>query len=242
MPLLAVHELAKTYGPHRVVLVPEFVLEAGAQVAVRGESGSGKTTFLHLIAGILAPDAGRIELDGRDLSALGEAARDRLRAESVGYIFQTFNLLQGHTALENVELGMAFGRGVDRARAVQLLQRVGLGDKLGHFPRQLSTGQQQRVAVARALANRPRLVLADEPTGNLDARHSREALALIREVCRESGAALLLVSHDEAVLAQFEHVQDFAKLNRATTNGAGTPSSREAEDRGGGAPAPGGLP
>ncbi len=215
MPLLVVHTLSKAYGPHRVVDVPAFALEAGAQVALRGESGSGKTTFLHLIAGILAPDSGRIELAGREVSSLGEAARDRLRAETIGYIFQTFNLLQGHTVLENVELGMAFGRGVDRAHAEALLKRVGLGDKLGHYPRQLSTGQQQRVAVARALANRPKLVLADEPTGNLDSRNSREALALIREVCRENGAALLLVSHDEGVLAQFENVTSFADLNRA---------------------------
>jgi ABC-type lipoprotein export system ATPase subunit len=212
--LLAVHGLAKAYGPHRVVDVPEFMLAAGAQVALRGESGSGKTTFLHMIAGILGPDAGRVAIGGRDLAALSEAARDRLRAEMIGYIFQTFNLLQGHTVLENVELGMAFGRGVDRAHAEALLRRVGLGDKLRHFPRQLSTGQQQRVAVARALANRPKLVLADEPTGNLDARNSREALALIREVCRENGAALLLVSHDEGVLRQFEDVRDFSDLNR----------------------------
>ncbi len=221
MLLLAVHELWKAYArpgdgaPHVVVDVPAFALEAGAQVALRGESGSGKTTFLHLIAGILAPDRGRIEIGGRPLSALGEAGRDRVRAESIGYIFQTFNLLQGHTVLENVELGMAFGRGVDRARAEALLRRVGLGDRLHHFPRQLSTGQQQRVAVARALASHPQLVLADEPTGNLDHRNSREALALIREVCRENDAALLLVSHDEGVLAQFENVQDFAALNRA---------------------------
>jgi putative ABC transport system ATP-binding protein len=219
MPLLRITGLTKAYplpagGEQRVVDVADFALEAGAQLALRGESGSGKTTFLHLIAGILAPDSGHVELGGRDVAALGEAGRDRLRAETIGYIFQTFNLLQGHTVLENVELGMAFGRGVDRARAEALLRRVGLGDKLGHFPRQLSTGQQQRVAVARALANRPQLVLADEPTGNLDRRNSREALALIREVCRENGAALLLVSHDEEVLRQFESVQDFSNLNR----------------------------
>ena len=220
MSLLQLSGLSKAYplpggGEHRVVDVPEFALAAGAQLALRGESGSGKTTFLHLIAGILAPDSGHIALDGRDLAKLGEAGRDRVRAETIGYIFQTFNLLQGHTVLENVELGMAFGRGVDRARATALLARVGLGDKLGHFPRQLSTGQQQRVAVARALANRPQLVLADEPTGNLDRRHARESLELIREVCRESGAALLLVSHDERVLAAFEHMQDFAAMNHA---------------------------
>jgi putative ABC transport system ATP-binding protein len=226
MPLLEVKNLIKTYAApgfkrsdssavHRVVEVAAFTLEAGEQRALRGESGSGKTTFLHLIAGILAPDSGSILLAGREITQLSEAGRDRQRAESIGYIFQTFNLLQGHTALENVELGMAFGRGVDRAQAGALLQRVGLGDKLGHYPRQLSTGQQQRVAVARALANRPKLVLADEPTGNLDRRNAREALQLIREVCRESGAALLLVSHDERVLAQFEQMQDFMMINRA---------------------------
>jgi putative ABC transport system ATP-binding protein len=220
MPLLEINDLVKTYprpggGEHRVVDVREFSLAAGDQRALRGESGTGKTTFLHLIAGILAADSGSIRLDGDNLVTLGEARRDRRRAEAIGYIFQTFNLLQGHTALENVELGMAFGRGVDRAHAESLLKRVGLGDKLGHFPRQLSTGQQQRVAVARALANRPKLVLADEPTGNLDRRHARESLELIREVCRESGAALLLVSHDERVLAAFEHMQDFSAMNRA---------------------------
>ena len=220
MSLLLVQNLVKSYrtpagGEHRVVDVAEFALAAGAQVALRGESGSGKTTFLNLMAGILAPDGGTICLDGRDVATLGEAARDRLRAETIGYIFQTFNLLQGHTVLENVELGMAFGRGVDRAYAEALLGRVGLGDRLHHFPRQLSTGQQQRVAVARALANHPRLVLADEPTGNLDRRNAKEALALIREVCRESGAALLLVSHDELVLKEFEPMQDFASFNRA---------------------------
>src|SRR5690606_11560515 len=104
-------------------------------------------------------------------------------------IFQTFNLLQGYTVLENVVLGMSFGpRGVDRAHAKELLERVGLGHRVNHFPRQLSSGQQQRVAVARALSNRPKLVLADEPTGNLDRKHAREALMLIREVCRENGA------------------------------------------------------
>jgi len=220
MPLLEITSLIKSYtrpdgGTHRVVDVAAFSLAAGEQRALRGESGSGKTTFLNLIAGILAADRGSIVLDGREIVALGEARRDRLRAETIGYIFQTFNLLQGHTVFENVELGMAFGRGVSRGRAQALLERVGLGDKLRHYPRQLSTGQQQRVAVARALANEPKLVLADEPTGNLDHRNAREALALIREACREAGAALLLVSHDEEVLRQFENMQDFAALNRA---------------------------
>ena len=225
--MLSVADLTKSFvspegGRAEIVRVGRFELAAGEQRALRGESGSGKTTFLNLIAGILAADGGRVELDGIDLAALPEAKRDRLRADKIGYIFQTFNLLQGYTVLENVLLGMSFGpRGVDRAHAVELLRRVGLEHRLGHFPRQLSTGQQQRVAVARALANRPKLVLADEPTGNLDRTSAREALALIREVCRENGAALLLVSHDDGVLAQFEGMQDFAVINAAARRGPG---------------------
>jgi len=201
-----------------IVSVDAFGLAAGEQLALRGESGSGKTTFLHLIAGILAADQGAIEVAGIDLVGLPEAKRDRIRAEKIGYVFQTFNLLQGYTVEENVGLGMAFGAGLDHSRARHLLERVGLSHRLKHFPRQLSTGQQQRVAVARALANRPRLVLADEPTGNLDRKNAREALALIREVCREHGAALLLVSHDEDTLSQFESVRDFAEINRPSAS------------------------
>jgi putative ABC transport system ATP-binding protein len=219
MPLLSIRNLQKSFlspegGRKVIVNVPLFSLEAGQQLALRGESGSGKTTFLHLIAGILAADHGSIQLGERDMAALNEPSRDRLRAESIGYVFQTFNLLQGYTCLENVLLGMSFGPGADRARATALLERVGLGARLHHYPRQLSTGQQQRVAVARAIANRPKLVLADEPTGNLDRRNATGALALIREACRESGAALLLVTHDPEVLGAFEEVSDFAALNR----------------------------
>lgn len=200
---------------HEVVRIPSFQLEERAQVALSGPSGTGKTTFLHLIAGILGADSGRLVLDGMEISALGESARDRLRARSIGYIFQTFNLLQGFSVLENVLLGMSFGDGVNRERAVELLQRVGLGDRLNHRPRQLSTGQQQRVAVARALANRPKLVLADEPTGNLDSVHAREALKLIRSACEEVGAALLLVSHDREILSQFTDQRALADINHA---------------------------
>lgn len=220
MPLLEIQSLKKSFrapdgGQHMIVDVPAFVLETGAQVALSGESGCGKTTFLHLIAGILQADGGSICIEGREMTALTEAQRDRARATMMGYIFQTFNLLPGYTCLENVLLAMSFGAGADRAFARSLLERVGLGTRLNHFPSQLSSGQQQRVAVARALANRPRLVLADEPTGNLDHRNVRDSLALIRETCHENGAALLLVSHDPEVLGQFETVCDFQALNGA---------------------------
>ena len=219
MPLLEITGLQKSFtspdgSRHVVVDVPSFILEEKAQMALRGESGSGKTTLLHLIAGILRPDAGRIVIGGREMSGLSEAGRDRLRAVSLGYIFQTFNLLPGYTCLENVLLGMSFGPGPEPSRAESLLRRVGLGNRLHHRPKQLSTGQQQRVAVARAIANRPRLVLADEPTGNLDAANARDALRLIRETCAENGAALLLVSHDQEVLSQFDPVVDLAALGR----------------------------
>jgi ABC-type lipoprotein export system ATPase subunit len=220
MALLEIERLRKSFATpdgslHTVIDVPSFALAEKTQVALRGESGSGKTTFLNLIAGILKPDAGRIVIAGREISALSEPVRDRLRATTIGYIFQTFNLLHGYTCLENVLLGMSFGPGADREFAEVLLRRVGLGDRLRHRPRQLSTGQQQRVAVARALANRPRLVLADEPTGNLDHKNARAALQLIREICEESGASLLLVSHDQEVLDRFETVLDLAQINRA---------------------------
>jgi putative ABC transport system ATP-binding protein len=221
MALLEIRNLRKSYttpeaGVVDVVDIASFELDARQQVVMSGASGSGKTTFLHLIAGILAPDSGSVRLDGAEISALREAARDRLRATRIGYIFQTFNLLQGYTCLENVLLGMSFGPGADRVFAESLLRRVGLSERLHHYPRQLSTGQQQRVAVARALANRPKLVLADEPTGNLDHRSARESLKLIREACRENEAALLLVSHDREVIEEFEQRYDLLTLNRAT--------------------------
>lgn len=220
MSLLSVTNLTKSYTSsdgvaQRIVQIDSFSLDAAQSIALRGESGSGKTTFLNIIAGILRADSGEVRIDGEAMTSLSEPKRDALRAAKLGYIFQTFNLLQGFTCLENVLLGMKFGPGVDRKRAEELLRRVGLSERLHYYPRQLSTGQQQRVAVARALANHPKLVLADEPTGNLDRRNSSESLRLIQETCRENGAALLLVSHDPDVLAAFQNVQDFHALNRA---------------------------
>lgn len=224
MLLLDVQNLRKSFAlpggaPHLIIDVPEFCLEAGEELALAGESGSGKSTFLNLIAGILTPDSGRVTLAGREMSSLSEPARDRWRAATLGYVFQSFNLLQGYSCLENVLLAMSFGVGADRACAEALLRRVGLAERLDHRPRQLSAGQQQRVAVARALANQPKLVLADEPTGNLDRRNAAEVIGLIRETCREAGAALLLVSHDLEVLGQFSRVRTIAEINHVGARG-----------------------
>ena len=221
--LLSINNLKKSFlasdgSAQMVVDVPSFSMESGQQIALSGISGSGKTTFLNLIAGILQPDEGQIVLSGRSISGSSEAVRDRLRAQMVGYIFQTFNLLQGYTCFENVLLGMSFGGDLDEGRVLELIENVGLGQRLEYYPRQLSTGQQQRVAVARALANKPKLVLADEPTGNLDPNNAAEALSLIRKTCKEHGAALLLVSHDKAVLDQFEDVRDLSEINRKLGN------------------------
>jgi putative ABC transport system ATP-binding protein len=221
--LLEIRDLKKTFRTpdgelEPVIDIEELVLAPGEQVALAGESGSGKTTLLNLIAGILTPDSGRIVVAGQDLTALPEAKRDAFRAAHLGYVFQTFNLLQGYSALENVMLGMTFGPGPDHALARELLEQLALGGRLGHRPAQLSAGQQQRVALARALANRPRLVLADEPTGNLDHQRAAEAIGAIEHSCRVRGTALLLVSHDREVLSRFKRRIDLSELNRATAH------------------------
>jgi ABC-type lipoprotein export system ATPase subunit len=218
---LKVTDLRKGYRTSRselraVIDVPGFEIATSKHIALRGGSGTGKTTFLNLIAGIVTADAGTILIDGQAMTGLSEPRRDRLRAQRLGYVFQVFNLLQGYSALENVLLAMSFGPGEDRARAEALLRRVGLQDRLHDKPASLSVGQQQRVAIARALANQPSLVLADEPTGNLDPENAAVALDLIREVCQENGAALLLVSHDSRTLERFETVHDLRDINRAS--------------------------
>jgi putative ABC transport system ATP-binding protein len=206
-----------------VIDIPNFQLAEGEQAALIGSSGSGKTTLLHLIAGILVPDSGNIVFGSPaqgevDITTLSEAQRDIFRGTYLGYIFQTHHLLPGFTALENVLLGMSFtGRGHDAAWAKRLLQQVGLSDRLNYKPSRLSVGQQQRVAVARALANRPTIVLADEPTGALDPANAQQVLDLMRNLCKEVNASLLLVSHDMDIARQLPRRISLAELNRAAT-------------------------
>ena len=215
-----------------VISIERFDLGDGEQVALVGSSGSGKTTLLHLIAGILAPDSGRILFGDEsqfaavtsgqrsagvvDVTRLSEAHRDVFRGKNIGYIFQTHHLMPGFTALENVLLGMSFtGHSHDPGWAKHLLNEVGLSDRLNYKPAKLSVGQQQRVAIARALANRPKLVLADEPTGALDAVNAQQALDLIRRLCTEVGSSLLLFSHDPQITKQLPRAVVLSELNQA---------------------------
>ena len=210
-PVLELRDLRKSFrevdgGEIEVIQIRQFALGAGEQVALAGQSGSGKSTLLNLIAGILLPDNGEIAVNGTDITRLSEAGRDRFRAANIGYVFQSFNLLQGFTALENVLLAQMFGGGGAPNHALKLLETVGLADRLDHKPRALSVGQQQRVAIARALVNTPSLVLADEPTGSLDAQNGEVVLELLRSICSKTGHALLVVTHDAQVMARFPKV------------------------------------
>ncbi len=194
--------------------IPKFSVQRGEQMVLVGRSGCGKTTLLHVIAGIRRADEGTIRLDGIEVSKLSEAGRDRVRAAKIGYVFQTFNLLTGFSALENVLLGMTFARGrKDNHRARQLLDRVGLAPRASHRPAALSVGEQQRVAVARALANRPALILADEPTANVDPANQDQIIQLIRETCREEEIGLVMVTHSTEVASQFDRVDRLAEIN-----------------------------
>jgi putative ABC transport system ATP-binding protein len=197
-------------GDHLVLDVASLSAADGEQICVVGGSGSGKTTLLNVIAGITVPDAGRVVVKGTDVARLRESARDRFRARNVGYMFQVFNLLQGYSAFENVLLPQHFagvGGHAAKERASALLDRVGLGSKKHNKPSALSVGEQQRVALARAIACSPSVLLADEPTANLDPANALRALELLREVASESGATLVVVTHDERVRSAFKRVE-----------------------------------
>ncbi|MEM7475575.1 MAG: ABC transporter ATP-binding protein [Planctomycetota bacterium] len=203
----------------KILDVPKFVVDEGEQVVLIGESGGGKTTLLNCIAGITKVDSGFISIDGVPIAGRSETGRDKVRASKYGYVFQTFNLLPGFTALENVRLGMTFAAGRHNlARAKELLDRVGLSDRIHHKPAALSVGQQQRVAVARALANRPRLLLADEPTANIDPANQQMIIDLIRNCCEQENIAMLMVTHSMQIAEQFERVERLEDINRVVAS------------------------
>ena len=199
--ILNVQRLTKTYptaaGPLTVLHEVSFMLPAGATCAIVGPSGSGKTTLLGLCAGLDQPSTGSVHLDGREIGGLSEDQRALVRNECVGFVFQNFQLIPTLTARENVLVPLELrGHGLREADATELLARVGLGDRLEHYPAQLSGGEQQRVALARAFINRPRILFCDEPTGNLDGDTAHAMVDLIFGLNRERGTTLVLVTHD----------------------------------------------
>jgi putative ABC transport system ATP-binding protein len=202
--MLTATHLTKEYqsGNGRLAVLKHvsFSIPQGAFVAIVGPSGSGKTTLLGLLAGLDTPSDGAVSLDGVDITRMTEDQRALLRGEKVGFIFQSFQLIPTLTALENVQVPLEL-RGEDGSadRARDLLQRVGLSDRTGHFPAQLSGGEQQRVAIARAFSNNPRILFADEPTGNLDGATGERIVELLQELNRESGSTVVIVTHDIAL-------------------------------------------
>jgi putative ABC transport system ATP-binding protein len=205
--ILSARGIGKTVrsGSGELVILRDIDLEvtSGEAVAVVGASGSGKSTLLALLAGLDTPSSGAVSIDGQDLFSLDEDARARLRARRVGFVFQSFQLLPSLTALENAALPLELSDEENpMGRAKDMLVRVGLGERLGHYPRHLSGGEQQRVALARAFVVRPKLLFADEPTGSLDAASGKAVIDLLFELNREQGATLILVTHDEALAAR----------------------------------------
>lgn len=220
--MIHLRDVEKYYrqGSHEVLACAVDALDIGAgeQVALIGRSGTGKTTLLHMLAGLLRPDRGEIEVVGARIDRLSEAACDRHRGRHIGMVYQTFNLLQPFTALENVLLGALFGRGAGgdaRARAETLLQKVGLGDRGHHRPSELSVGQVQRVAICRALINDPELILMDEPLGNQDKATGTQVLDMLLQIASDGGKTVVMVTHDPESATRMQRTVDLATLRGA---------------------------
>ena len=227
--MIVAQGLEKTYmsggRPLPVLTSIDLEVEAESFVAVVGPSGSGKTTLLGLLAGLDEPTRGRVYLDGEDIFALTEDGRAEFRLQRVGFVFQTFYLLPTRTALENVLVPLEL-RGTAKGltgEATALLERVGLGDRLDHFPAQLSGGEQQRVALARAFANRPKILFADEPTGNLDQATGEGIVEMLEELNRDARTTLVMVTHDLSLAARAHRIVSLAG-GRIVSDGAGQPA------------------
>jgi putative ABC transport system ATP-binding protein len=195
---VSVESLVKQYGSLRALDGLSLAVEAGEWIALMGPSGSGKTTLINILGGLDSPTSGRVIVDGLEVSKLAEADLVRYRAEKVGFVFQQFHLVPYLNAVENVMLAQYFHSVTDERQAAEALRRVGMGDRLEHLPAQLSGGEQQRVAIARALINQPKLILADEPTGNLDEANEKTVLEIFRELHR-AGHTIVMVTHDTGI-------------------------------------------
>jgi ABC-type lipoprotein export system ATPase subunit len=217
---VALRKLQHSYGPRAAgrtaLAIAELDVEPGAKLCLIGSSGSGKTTLLNILAGVLVPSSGQVRLGEQELFALSEARRDSFRARHIGCVFQTLNLLQGLSVLENLTLAQRFagiGAATARRKGLELLEQLGLADRAAARPAQLSLGEQQRVAIARAVCKSPGLVLADEPTASLDDQNARAAVDLLLESCLHS--TLIVASHDARLLGRFESVLSLAELARS---------------------------
>lgn len=209
--MLILRELTKSYANGRQVLSGlNYTLDAGEYVAVMGESGVGKSTLLNLIAGLDTPDRGSIEIDGVDIASLSDDQATLLRRQKFGFVFQAFHILPHLTIAQNVALPLLLNNITDRS-AERMLEAVGLGGRGRDFPRQLSGGEMQRVAIARALIHRPTLLLADEPTGNLDPDTANEVLRLLRDEIKQNGASAIIVTHSHAAAASADQVLELTK-------------------------------
>ena len=214
--MVTLEQCRRELGPGVVFHCEHFHVDAGTLTALWGPSGCGKTTLLNLISGLLRPDSGSVVVDGAPLHSMSEGKLDHFRGDSLGFVFQTFNLLAPFTALQNVMLAMRFSDRIPgsewKERAEGLLERVGLGHRLHSKPRTLSVGEQQRVAIARALANDHKLLVADEPTGNLDPKNAAVVMDLLLELSREREVTLLLVTHDRANAERLDGMYDCSGL------------------------------
>ena len=207
--LYALHDVGRRYGAIAAVDGVDLDVRHGEFLVVAGPSGSGKTTLLQLLGALDRPTSGRVEFEGRDLARLSDGELAQLRRDTLGFIFQQFNLIPTLTAAQNVEAALAprrFRAAERHRRASELLDRVGLAERAGHLPSQLSGGEQQRVAIARALANGPRVLLADEPTGNLDSATGDDIVALLTRLSQDEGLSVVLITHDPTIADAAERV------------------------------------
>jgi putative ABC transport system ATP-binding protein len=219
-----IHDLEFGYAAHGFELhVPSLLIREGEQVAVVGASGCGKTTLAYLISGIYVPSSGSVNIGGQCISKMSDAARRNFRISNIGLIFQEFELLEYLRVEENILLpywvnsALTFNKS-SRQRARSLARSVGLGDKLHRYPGELSQGEKQRLAICRALITDPNILMADEPTGNLDAGNTESIMQLIRELARERGMTFMMITHEHGLLEQFDHVIDLEKMNRESTS------------------------
>jgi len=209
--IIELRDVCKDYGMGeakiRAVCEVNLKIKKSESIAIMGPSGSGKSTMLHLIGCLDRPSKGKIFIDGVDVSNLNESDLARIRREKIGFIFQFFNLIPSFTALENVELPMIFSKRPNRKkRAEELLKLVGLQNRMSHYPKELSGGETQRVSIARALANEPQIILADEPTGNLDSKSGKEVMEILRKLNKERGVTLLIITHDSSIAKHAERI------------------------------------